>query len=333
MRRTHRTRPHEPGVEPLDVGQAPRPYRRDGAEQKDAERVARRNAEAPSSRRKPPVMATTADHVSRIAATVSRILARLCALASGMSRRRSIAHLRRAPWRWENLRFCSSRGDCRSERQAQKGSPVVMRRSDVAARALLLAAGAFTAAALSAQSGAPALTADAMKPIAFRSLGPSLTTGRISDIAVDPEEPQRLVRRGGLGQPVEDREPRQHLDADLRRLRLLLARRGDRRPEGLERRLARHRREQQPAQRRASATASTSPPTPARRGSGWGSRTPSTSRTSSSIRATRTSSTSRAIGPLWSSGGDRGLYKTTDGGQTWKAVLLDQRRTPASPTW
>ena len=28
-----------------------------------------------------------------------------------------------------------------------------------------------------------------------------------------------------------------------------------------------------------------------------------------------------AIGPLWSSGGDRGLYKTTDGGATWKAVL------------
>ncbi len=28
-----------------------------------------------------------------------------------------------------------------------------------------------------------------------------------------------------------------------------------------------------------------------------------------------------AIGPLWSSGGDRGIYKTTDGGATWKAVL------------
>lgn len=26
-------------------------------------------------------------------------------------------------------------------------------------------------------------------------------------------------------------------------------------------------------------------------------------------------------GPLWSAGGDRGLYKTTDGGQTWKPVL------------
>jgi len=28
-----------------------------------------------------------------------------------------------------------------------------------------------------------------------------------------------------------------------------------------------------------------------------------------------------AQGPLWSAGGERGLYKTTDGGQTWKAVL------------
>jgi photosystem II stability/assembly factor-like uncharacterized protein len=28
-----------------------------------------------------------------------------------------------------------------------------------------------------------------------------------------------------------------------------------------------------------------------------------------------------AQGPLWSPGGDRGLFKTTDGGQTWKAVL------------
>jgi photosystem II stability/assembly factor-like uncharacterized protein len=28
-----------------------------------------------------------------------------------------------------------------------------------------------------------------------------------------------------------------------------------------------------------------------------------------------------AYGPLWSSGGDRGIYKTTDGGKTWNAVL------------
>ena len=26
-------------------------------------------------------------------------------------------------------------------------------------------------------------------------------------------------------------------------------------------------------------------------------------------------------GPLWSSGGERGLYKTTDGGKSWNKIL------------
>ena len=34
-----------------------------------------------------------------------------------------------------------------------------------------------------------------------------------------------------------------------------------------------------------------------------------------------------AIGPLWSSGGDRGLYKSTDSGNTWKAVLTIDENT------
>ncbi|TBN05603.1 glycosyl hydrolase [Hyunsoonleella flava] len=34
-----------------------------------------------------------------------------------------------------------------------------------------------------------------------------------------------------------------------------------------------------------------------------------------------------AQGPLWSSGGERGLYKTTDGGDTWKLVLSDNEWT------
>ena len=34
-----------------------------------------------------------------------------------------------------------------------------------------------------------------------------------------------------------------------------------------------------------------------------------------------------AQGPLWSPGGDRGLYKTTDGGKTWKAVLTVDENT------
>jgi photosystem II stability/assembly factor-like uncharacterized protein len=34
-----------------------------------------------------------------------------------------------------------------------------------------------------------------------------------------------------------------------------------------------------------------------------------------------------AQGPLWAAGGDRGLYKTTDGGKTWKAVLAISENT------
>ena len=34
-----------------------------------------------------------------------------------------------------------------------------------------------------------------------------------------------------------------------------------------------------------------------------------------------------AYGPLWNSGGERGIYKTTDGGKTWKAVLTVSEHT------
>ena len=34
-----------------------------------------------------------------------------------------------------------------------------------------------------------------------------------------------------------------------------------------------------------------------------------------------------AIGPLWSEGGDRGVYKSTDGGSTWNAVLTIDKHT------
>jgi photosystem II stability/assembly factor-like uncharacterized protein len=37
-----------------------------------------------------------------------------------------------------------------------------------------------------------------------------------------------------------------------------------------------------------------------------------------------------AQGPLWSGGGERGLYKTTDGGRTWKAVIPSTEHTGAT---
>lgn len=37
-----------------------------------------------------------------------------------------------------------------------------------------------------------------------------------------------------------------------------------------------------------------------------------------------------AMGPLWSAGGERGVYKTSDGGKTWRQVLPGDARTGAS---
>ena len=37
-----------------------------------------------------------------------------------------------------------------------------------------------------------------------------------------------------------------------------------------------------------------------------------------------------AIGPLWSAGGDRGVYKSIDGGETWKAILIVDEHTGAT---
>jgi photosystem II stability/assembly factor-like uncharacterized protein len=40
-----------------------------------------------------------------------------------------------------------------------------------------------------------------------------------------------------------------------------------------------------------------------------------------------------AQGPLWSPGGDRGLYKTTDGGRTWKPILTLSENTGVTEVW
>lgn len=40
-----------------------------------------------------------------------------------------------------------------------------------------------------------------------------------------------------------------------------------------------------------------------------------------------------AYGPLWSAGGDRGVYKTTDGGKTWQQVLKISDNTGVADLW
>ncbi|MCB0496406.1 MAG: glycosyl hydrolase [Cyclobacteriaceae bacterium] len=40
-----------------------------------------------------------------------------------------------------------------------------------------------------------------------------------------------------------------------------------------------------------------------------------------------------AVGPLWSGGGDRGIYKSEDGGNTWKAILTVDENTGANEVY
>src|SRR3990167_1751836 len=55
-------------------------------------------------------------------------------------------------------------------------------------RALIVAA-AGIAAAVAVHGQAGRMTADTFNGVAFRSIGPGLTTGRIQDVAIDPKNP------------------------------------------------------------------------------------------------------------------------------------------------
>ena len=189
------------------------------------------------------------------------------------------------------------------------------------ARGVLLAAGAVTAAAsLYAQTGDSGLTAGAMKAFAFRSVGPSLTTGRISDVAVDPKNPSvwyvaaaagnlwKTENRGNTWTAIFDEQGSHSLGAvtvDPKDSNIVWLGTGENNN-----------------QRSVSFGDGVYKSTDA--GATWKRMGLENSehiqnilidpRNSSVVYVT-------AIGPLWSAGGDRGLYKTTDGGQTWKAVL------------
>ena len=152
----------------------------------------------------------------------------------------------------------------------------------------------------------------------LRSIGPGLMSGRIADIAVHPRD--ALVRGGRLGRGLEDDQRRHHLDADLRRPAVVLDR-GDH----------------------------LDPTTPevvwvgtgenvSGRHVGWGDgvyRSRDGGRTWQSMGLAQSEHIGRILvdprdsnvvlvaaeGPLWAAGGERGVYRSTDGGATWTPVL------------
>ena len=135
---------------------------------------------------------------------------------------------------------------------------------------IVLAIGLVTSG-LGARQGQ--VTADLLKGLELRSIGPALATGRIVDVEIDPKNPSvwyvatafgglwKTTNRGITFTPIFDDGGVVH--AVLR----------GHRSEGLERHLARHRREHQPAQRALRRRRLQVDPTRARRGSGWASQT------------------------------------------------------------
>jgi photosystem II stability/assembly factor-like uncharacterized protein len=183
----------------------------------------------------------------------------------------------------------------------------------------VVAVGLATATLL-AQGGGDAMSADALKGLAFRSIGPSLTTGRVADVEVDPRNPSvwyvaagsgnlwKTENRGNTWTPIFDNDGSYSLGVvvvDPRDSNVVWLGTGENKN-----------------QRSVGYGDGVYKSTDA--GKSWKRMGLENSEHIGKIVIDPRSSNTvyvAAIGPLWAPGGERGVYKTTDGGTTWKAVL------------
>lgn len=183
---------------------------------------------------------------------------------------------------------------------------------------------------LTAQTGsAPRLTADLVKGIEVRNLGGIFTSGRIADIAVDPKNRStwyiatasgglwKTTNRGLTFQPMFDHYGSYSLGAvvvDPKESNVVWLGTGENQ-----------------AQRAIGYGDGVYKSTDA--GRSWRKvGLPNSEHIAKIIIDPRNSNTVfiAAQGPLFGPGGDRGVYKTTDGGATWKAVLSISENTGAT---
>ena len=184
---------------------------------------------------------------------------------------------------------------------------------------VLVLAGTFPLARLSGQS-ASQLNADMFKDMKFRSLGPSLTTGRVQDVAVDPKNPSiwyvaaaaggvwKTDNRGLTFKSIFDNGGSFNMCCiviDPKDSNVLWL-----------------------------GTGENANPRSAMYGDGvykstdagetWNRVGFEKSEHIGNIKIDPRNSNVVYVavqGPLWAAGGDRGLFKTTDGGQTWKSLI------------
>lgn len=164
------------------------------------------------------------------------------------------------------------------------------------------------------------LTADTFQGLEFRSLGPSLTTGRIADVEIDPNNPNvwyvaagsgglwKTINRGNTWTPIFDDYPAYSMGAvvvDPRNSDIVWLGTGE-----------------NSNSRSASFGNGVYKSTDA--GATWQRVGLENSEHIQRVLIDPRNSDVvyvAAQGPLWAPGGHRGLYKTTDGGRTWTRVL------------
>src|SRR5262245_9889190 len=187
-------------------------------------------------------------------------------------------------------------------------------------RTLVLSLAVAAAAAGVGAQGPSGMSGDVLKGLPLRSIGPDITTGRVSDVDIDPKNPNvwyvatasgglfKTENRGNTFTPIFDEGGAYSLGAvkvDPKDSNVVWLGTGENNN-----------------QRSVGFGDGIYKSTDA--GKTWKRMGLENSEHIQNILIDPRNSNTvyvTAIGPLWRPGGDRGLYKTTDGGATWKAVL------------